>query len=80
MEITKENARALWEWQGEQEWAERSMIINQSKQIAKVSNKLSSNKHRYNLAMLKKLSILVRNQIDKVEYLQTVKQIKQQAK
>ena len=80
MEITKENARALWEWKGEQEWAERSMIINQSKQIAKVSNKLSSNKHRYNLAMLKKLSILVSNQIDKVEYLQTVKQIKEQAK
>ena len=81
MEITKENARALWEWQGEQEWAEHHpLIISQAKRIARLSNQLSSAKHRHNLKMLHKLSMLVSEQIHKVEYLQTVKQIKEQAK
>ena len=81
MEITKENARALWEWQGGQEWAEYNrFIISQAKRIARLSNQLSSAKHRHNLKMHKKLVIMVSEQIRHIEYLQTLKQIKEQAK
>ena len=76
MKISKENAQALWEWKGDEEFSEtKERISNAKKTIQKLANKCQSGKGD-TLKQLEAINVLSSNLIQQMHYLMKIKGIK----
>lgn len=77
MSDKRANAKALWDWKGEEEYCKYKQEIRQGKRtIQKLANRMASRKG-ISEKQLTNLHTLTRKLIDDVQYLKTVKGIKQ---
>jgi hypothetical protein len=74
--ISNENAKALWEWKGDEEFSEtRERIFSAKKTIQKLANKCQSGKGD-TLKQLEAINILSGDLIQQVRYLKDIHSIK----
>jgi len=74
--MNKQNAKALWEWKGDEEFSEtKERIFNAKKTIQKLANKCQSGKGD-TLQQLEAINILSGDLIQQVRYLKDIHSIK----
>jgi len=74
--ISNENAKALWEWKGDEEFSEtRERIFNAKKTIQKLANKCQSGKGD-TLKQLEAINILSGDLVIQIRYLKEIRGIK----
>lgn len=73
--LSSDNAKALWEWKGQKEFDEvKQAIIADRKKVQKWANRAASGK--LNISQLKSLNLAVLCLIDNEEHFARVKQVK----
>lgn len=74
--ISKDNAKALWEWKGDEEFSStRERILNAKKTIQKLANKCQSGKGD-TLKQLEAINVLSGDLIVQIRYLSKIRGIK----
>ena len=74
--ISKDNAKALWEWKGDEEFSEtRKRIFQAKKKIQKLANKCQSGKGD-TLKQLEAINVLSGDLIVQIRYLSKIRGIK----
>lgn len=76
MELSKENAKILWEWKGDRELEEaRHNIGDAKKRLQRLANRCASGKGSLEL-QLKSIGIITADLLAEIDYLKRVKVIK----
>lgn len=79
MGLSKENAKILWEWKGDQELEKAKHDIKDAKKrLQKLANRCASGKGSLEL-QLKAIGIITADLLEQIDYLKRVKLIKSSA-
>lgn len=74
--ISKDNAKALWDWKGDEEFSEtRERIFKAKKSLQKLANKCQSGKGD-TLKQLEAINILSGDLVIQIKYLKEIRGIK----
>lgn len=74
--VSKDNARALWDWRGDEELAETKQKINASKLvIQKIANQMVSKKG-HTLKQLERINLISGQLIINIRYLKEIHSIR----